>query len=151
MLRRFAPITAVLAVALGFTFASALAQEDLVKTLSTIEKSLWEGWKTHDAEPFRKHLAENAVAMGAWGIQVGKQKAIEELQAHPCEVESYSFSDWAAHRVSEDAAILTYRATQKGVCNGEKIPENVIVSATYVRENGTWLAASYHETPAEAM
>lgn len=151
MLHRFAPITAVLAVALGLTSASALAQEDLLKSLSTIEKSLWEGWKNHDAEVFRTHLTENTVIMGPWGVQVGKQKAIEELESHPCEVESYSFSDWAAHRVSEHTAILTYRATQKAVCDGEKIPENVIVSATYVRENGAWLAASYHETPAENM
>ena len=100
-------------------------------------------------EPFRKYLAENSVTVNQDGVDAGKQAVIAGIEDHPCQVEGYSFSDWAVHQVSDDAAILTYRATQNAVCGGEKIPENVVVSATYVRRDGNWLSASYHETPAK--
>ena len=123
-------------------------QEDLVATLSAIEETLWEGWKNHDAAPFRQHLVDNCVGISEQGVVAGKQETIEPIEQGTCDVNSYSFSDWAVHRVSEDTAILTFRATQDAICDGRKIPENVIVSTVYVRQNGTWMSAAYHETPA---
>ena len=149
MWRRFAPVTVVVAVALVLTPWSARAQDDLVKTLSSIEKSLWEGWKNREAEPFRKHLVENALTIGGWGVEAGKQKAIQMIESDVCDVESYSHSDWAVHRVADNVAILTYRATQNATCEGEKIPEKIVASSTYVQKDGIWMSASYHETPIE--
>ena len=123
-------------------------QDDLVATLSAIEENLWEGWMNHDGTPFREHLVDNSVAINQEGVFTGKQAVIEDIEQGTCDVKSYSFSDWAVHRVSEDTAILTYRATQEAICDGQKIPENVIASSVYVRQNGTWMNAAYHETPA---
>ncbi len=129
--------------------APAAAQEkDLVTTLSTVEQSLWEGWKTHDMAPFKAHLTDGAINVDAGGVEAGKEDMIEYLSKNPCDVKGYSFSDWAAHPVTDDVAILTYKATQDGTCGERRLDPEVVVSAVYVRQGGQWMAASYHETPA---
>jgi hypothetical protein len=140
--------SAALALALLLVPEGLAPQEDLVATLSAIEESLWEGWKNEDAAPFRQHLVDNFVSIGRNGWVPGKQELIGFVEQGGCDVKGASFSDWAVHRVSEDTAIITYRAVQDAICEGVKIPENVIASAVYVRQNGTWMCAAYHETPA---
>jgi hypothetical protein len=93
-------------------------------------------------------MAENNVSISADGVEAGKQNVIANIENNTCEVKSFSFSDWAVHRVSNNTAILTYRATQDAVCDGEKLPEKVVAAAVYVRQYGRWLVTSYQETPA---
>lgn len=62
--------------------------------------------------------------------------------------EELLFSDWAAHRLTDDVALLTYRATQDGSCGGQALPGALVVSSVYVRRGGSWMNAAYHETPA---
>jgi hypothetical protein len=142
------PAVVLLAVASVLAPKSLVAQDDLVQTLSTIEKTLWEAWKSHDAGPFHLYLADNSVTISAGGIEAGKQTVIESIENSTCDVKGFSFSDWAVHQVSKNVAILTYRATQDAVCDGEKIAEKVVVGAVYVRQDGKWLSTSYQETPA---
>lgn len=146
MLRHFASVMAVLIVALIWNPGSASAQEDLVNTLSSVEKSLWEAWKNHDAAPFQEHLLENAVTIGGWGMESGKQAAIQSVESHDCGVKDYSFSDWAVHRLSDNVAVLTYKADQDVVCGGETAPANIVASSIYVRKGDQWMVGSYHET-----
>ncbi len=141
--------SAALALALLLAPKGLAPQEDLVATLSAIEERHWEGWKNQDAGPLREHLVDNYVGINQEGFwAVGKQETIEAIEQGTCDVEGFSLSDWAVHPVSEDTAILTYRATQDAICDGVKNPENVILSAVYVRQNGIWMAAANHETPA---
>lgn len=148
MLRRVAPVLAVFALSLAGTPVNGFAQqEELTETLAEIEQSLWEGWASHDAEPFRTHVAENFVNVNPGGIWAGKNAAIQSVENHGCDVASLSFSDWTVHRVSDGVAILTYRATQDVTCNGEKLPSKMVAAATYVRKGGQWLNVSLSETP----
>ena len=137
----------LLALALLAAPRNRVAQEELLEEISTIEKTLWEAWKNKRVGPFHLHMAENSVSVSPDGVLAGKQVVIQTIENTDCEVKSYSFSDMAVHRVSNNAAILTYRAEQDAVCDGEKIPENVVVAAVYVRQYGRWLATSYQETP----
>ncbi len=145
-----APLCAValFAVAAALAPKSAAAQDDLQKTLSTIEKALWEGWANKDGEPFRQHVVDNHLQIWGGGMTTGKASVIEGIEGSDCEVKSYSFANWAVHRVSDDTAILTYEAMQEGVCDGVQLPAKALAAAVYVRQNGKWLSASYQETPA---
>ncbi len=127
--------------------AAVSAQQDLVTALSTIEQSLWEGWKNHDSTPFEANLAEPALNLSATGMDVGRDAEIKSIAGSDCDVKGYSFSDWAVHPVTPDVAILTYRAKQDGVCGGKALAPEVLVSAVYVKKGGKWMSASYHETP----
>ncbi|HKK07728.1 MAG TPA: nuclear transport factor 2 family protein [Gemmatimonadota bacterium] len=127
--------------------APVAAQQDLTATLSGIEKTLWQAWKDHDPAPFQKYLADDALNVSQTGIEVGKAGYVASLADNGCDVKGFSFSDWAAHPVTDDVAILTYRATQDASCGGQAMPAAVIVSSVYVRKAGTWMSAAYHETP----
>lgn len=127
--------------------APAAAQQDLTTSLSTIEKALWQAWKDHDAAPFEKYLTDDAVNVSADGVTTGKATFLEMLRSQPCDVNGFTFSDWAVHRVTDDVAILTYSATQDGSCGGETLASSLNVSSVYVRKDGMWMSAAYHETP----
>jgi hypothetical protein len=139
--------SAALALALVVVAGGTLwAQDDVQSKVTSIEKSLWEAWKAHDAKPFEMYLTEGTVNINAGGISAGKAQVIKEIADNPCDVDSFSFSDWKLHKLSEDTVMLTYHATQKGMCDGEALPEEVYVSSTYVNKGGKWMAASYHES-----
>ena len=140
------------AIALGMLFvlpqaAIVSAQDDLEGKLVAIEKQLWEGWKNKDAKPFEENIASDTVAINAQGITSGKAQVIKDITGSDCDVKSFSLSDVKLRRLGKDAAMLTYKAKQDATCGGEKIPAEVVVSSTYVNENGAWRAASYHESP----
>lgn len=145
---RTQPLLAAAALALVTAAAPspAQAQDDLTDELEHIERSLWHGWATHDTEAFQESLVENAVQIGSWGLLAGKDAIMEVIATHTCQLEDAQFSDWKAHEVSDDAAILTYSVTQTGECDGEPLPAKIAVSAIYVRHGDHWMSASYHET-----
>jgi len=146
-------ISLLTAIALGTLFvlphgAIVSAQDDdLQGKLVAIEKQLWEGWKNKDAKPFEENIATDTVAINAQGITSGKAQVIKDITGSDCDVKSFSLSDVKLRRLGKDAAMLTYKAKQDATCGGEKIPAEVVVSSTYVNENGAWRAASYHESP----
>jgi hypothetical protein len=137
----------ILAVPHGLAAQEMAQDNDLTMKLASIEKSLWEGWKNADGASFQKHLVDDAVDVGPWGIHVGKSTVIADITDGGCDVKGYSFADWQAHKVGESTAILTYSATQDAVCDGETIPTDIVVSSTYVMSGGTWKTASHQETP----
>lgn len=141
-------LAAAVAVLTPVPAAAQAQDQELLTTLSGIEKSLWKGWAEHDTAPFERSLADPAVNVGADGISSGKADVLEFIAGHSCEVGDYSFSDWSVHRVTEDVAVLTYRATQDGVCGGEMLAPVVNVATVYVRKGGSWMNAVYAEAPA---
>ncbi len=143
-------VSAALALALLLAPKGLAPQEDLLATLTALEESYWEGWKNHDGTPVMQHSIDNVVSIGKMGVRkLSKQDQMKRYEEHTCYLKSYSFSDRAVHRVSEDVAIVTYRLTVDETCDGVKSPENEFVSAVYVRRNGKWMYAALHHTPAE--
>jgi hypothetical protein len=145
--RPFLTLAALTIAAAVVAPAPVHAQDDLTDSLEHIERTLWHGWATHDTGPFEESIVQNAVQIGPWGMASGKAAIMEEIASHGCVLEDAQFSDWKAHKLSDDTAILTYTAMQKGTCDGEALPEKVAVSAVYVRHGDQWMSASYHETP----
>lgn len=146
---RFLTLVGLTIAAAVIAPASVRAQDDLTDTLEHVERTLWHGWATHDTAPFEASIVQNAVQIGPWGMTLGKAAIMEEIANHGCVLEDAQFSDWKAHKLSDDTAILTYTAMQKGTCDGEALPAKVAVSAVYVRHGDDWMSASYHETPLE--
>lgn len=137
-----------LVVCLSLAFTSGLfAQDDVKSTVTTIEKNLWEAWKNNQTAAFEEHLADNSVSINPQGVSAGKEEAIKSMTGTPCDVRSFSFSDWQVHQLSSDTVLVTYKAKQDATCGGAKIPSNVVASSVYVKKDGKWLAASHQETP----
>lgn len=141
-------LAAVIAVLVPTPAAAQVQETELLTTLSGIETSLWKGWAEHDVAPFQKSLTDPAVNVGADGISSGKADELEFIADNDCDVGDYFFSDWRVHPVTDDVAVLTYRATQDAICGGETLLPAVNVAAVYVRKDGKWMNALYAEAPA---
>ncbi len=139
-------------LSLCFVFGNSLfAQEDVKSTVTSIEKSLWEAWKNKDMAVFEKNLTEDSVNITSQGASFSREQYVKEMTAHPCEVRNFSLSDWQVHQLSNDTVLVTYKAKQDATCEGMKAPAEIVASAVYVKKDGKWLAASYHESlPADA-
>ncbi len=123
-------------------------QSELQSNLVTMEEQLWDAWKNGDAKPFETHLADEYVMVMPTGVTSGKAKAIKEITDSSCDVKSFSLSDWKLSMAGKGTAILTYKASQDAVCDGNKVAAEVYSSVVYVKKGDKWLAASYQETPA---
>jgi len=135
-------------VCLSLIYGGSLLAQDIKSDVTAIEKSLWEAWKNKQTEPFRQHLTDNSVGVGPMGVQSGKDKLIKEMTDTPCDVRSFSLSDWQVHEINADTVIVTYKAKQDATCQGNKVPADVVASSVYVKKDGKWLAASHFEAPA---
>lgn len=127
--------------------STAWAGDDVSAHLTSIEKSLWEAWKNHDLAPFKENLAEGTLNVTATGIEAGKPEILKSIAAGDCDIKGYSLSDIKVHRFGDHTAVLTYHASQDGVCGGKKLPPALNVTSLYVKEGDKWHAACYHETP----
>ncbi len=136
----------VLCLSLAFT-GGLFAQDDVKSTVTSIEKKLWEAWKNNEKTAFEEHLADNTVSINPQGVSAGKEAAIRDMTATPCEVRGFSFSDWQVHQLSSETVLVTYKAKQDATCGGHKVPTDVVASSIYVKKDGKWLAASHQETP----
>src|SRR6185437_5713398 len=74
----------------------------VLKKLSANETALWNAWKNKDAKPFQMWLSADSMNVGDQGV--GTKKDITEMMASmPCEVKSFTLSDWKLTMVDSDA------------------------------------------------
>src|SRR2546423_6763340 len=127
--------------------APRVTNAELQKQLVEMENALWNAWKNKDAKPFETHLSANSVMVSENGVS-GKQDMTKELASMPCEIKSFTLSDWKMTKYDADAALLTYKGVTEGTCGGQPIPA-AWASSLWVRKNGTRQAAFHQETPAK--
>ena len=159
-MKRHLPLAAILIIALaGLSFAQeatpspaakpkprpAMSHAVLLRVLSAKETSLWEAWKNKESRPFQINLASEAVMIGEQGVG-SKKEMVAMMASMPCDVKSYTLSDWKLTMVDRDAALLTYKGAAEGTCMGAPIP-TAWASSLWVNRRGRWLAFSHQETP----
>ena len=125
-----------------------MTKAQLMKKLSANENALWNAWKNKDVKPFNSMLAANSVMIGGQGV-AGKKDVTGAMAAMPCEIKSFTLSDWKLTMVDADAAMLTYKGVADGTCAGKPIP-TVWASSLWVNRRGRWQAFSHQETNVEA-
>ena len=113
--------------------------------LIALEKQSWEEWKNKNGGFFQTLLTDEAVNIGVGGLSNKSQ--IVKSTSSDCEVKSFSVDNFKVVMLDKNVALLTYTATQDGVCSGQTIPAKVISSSVYVKRGGKWLNAFYQETP----
>jgi len=121
-----------------------MTKAQLQKKLQANETALWNGWKNKDAKPFQTWLAPNGVMVGGEGVGT-KADIVKMMPTMPCEVKSFTLSDWKMAMVDADAALLTYKGVADGTCGGKPIP-TVWASSLWVNRRGKWMAFSHQET-----
>ena len=127
--------------------APRVTKAQLQAQLSEMEKKLWNAWKNKDAKPFETHLAADSVMVGEQGV-AGKSDITQMMASMPCDVKSFTLSDWKLTRFGASAALLTYKGVAVGTCGGQPIPPTW-ASSLWVKRKGAWQAAFHQETPAK--
>jgi len=121
-----------------------MSKAQLQKKLQTNEMALWNAWKNKDGKPFQTWLAPNAVMVGGEGVGA-KADVVKAMASMPCEIKSFTLSDWKMTMINPDTAFLTYKGVADGACAGKPIP-TVWASSTWVNRKGKWMAFSHQET-----
>lgn len=121
-----------------------MSKAQLMKKLSANETALWNAWKNKDPKPFQTWLAPNGVMVGESGVAT-KKDIVGMMAQMPCEVKSFTLSDWKLTMVNLDSGFLTYKGVADGTCAGKPIPP-VWASSLWVNRGGKWQAFSHQET-----
>ena len=122
-----------------------MTKAQLLKKLSANETALWNAWKNKDAKPFQMWLAADGVMIGDQGVGT-KADVVKMMGSMPCEVKSFTLSDWKLAMADADDAVITYKGVADGTCGGQPIP-TVWASSLWTNRKGKWLAFSHQETP----
>jgi hypothetical protein len=127
----------------------ASAQSDTQRTAASIvglEQQFWEALKTKDGKFFEANLPDDFVAVGYLGI-LDKTAADNLIAKMPCEVRSFTLTDFKVTFFTSETAFVTYKGATDGTCAGKAVP-TVWASAVYVKRHDRWLKASHQETRA---
>ena len=127
--------------------APRVTKAQLQKQLVDMETALWNAWKSKDPKPFETHLAADSVMVGEQGVS-GKGTVAKDITSMPCEVKSFTLSDWKLTKYGANYALLTYKGAADGTCMGQPIP-TTWSSSLWVKRKGAWQAAFHQETPAK--
>jgi len=122
-----------------------MTRAQVLKKLSASETALWNAWKNKDAKPFQNWLTSDGVMVGDQGVGT-KAEVVKMMADNPCEIKSFTLSDWKISMVDADAAVITYKGAADGTCAGQAIP-TVWASSLWVNRRGKWMAFSHQETP----
>jgi ketosteroid isomerase-like protein len=116
-------------------------------SLMALDTKAWDAFKAKDGTFFQNYLADNFVGFGDEGKREAKAEAVKGISEHKCEIASTNFSDQKVTMAGADAAVLSYKATVDGTCEGKKIPSPVMVATVFVRSGDTWKGAYHNEVP----
>lgn len=125
-----------------------MSKAQILKKLSANENALWTAWKNKDAKPFQMWLSADSMLVGDQGIG-SKKEVTDMLASMPCEIKSFTLSDWKLSMVDRDAALISYKGTQDGTCGGQALPSAVWASSLWANRKGKWVAVFHQETPAK--
>lgn len=126
--------------------AQAQKVEDMLDSFKTMEKGFWQAWQNRDAKVFDQHMSQNALMVDNTGI-ADRATALKGLGA--CDVKGYDLGDFKLTKIDNDAALLTYKATNvQAVCDGQKAPATIYASTVFTKSAGKWWMTFHQESAA---
>jgi len=134
------------AAALGLVCApEADRVAGLEQTLMSLEHRGWEAVVRQDWDALKGLMADDFRAVSCRGGRRNRAEFLAAL-AH-LRLRSYELDEVSVIRLSEEAAVLTYRATADLSAGARSWRETMWVSQTWVLRGGRWVNVLYQETP----
>ncbi len=120
----------------------------LTDALLAIEKKGWDAWKARDAAQLESTFTEDITVVDMFGtVTVGKRDVVKLWTGQKCEIAAAAPVGASGSQVSEVVAILTYKATITGKCDGQPL-SGFWRTTIFQKESGDWKAAYVSQTPA---
>jgi len=131
--------------AVAFAQSSTSKNSNLETQMIALERAGWEAWKNKDSSWIRDNVTEEFLLVNSESVS-DKAQVIRSTGSD-CEVKSFSLDNFKFVNLDKHSVVMTYTATQDGVCLGKTIPAKVRSSVVYVKRGNKWLEALYMETP----
>lgn len=128
---------------------AAPALDPSTDALMAAERSIWEAWRTHDAEKIEDLTAKDISFVNIFGTYFANKVAtIEDWTSANCDVESFALTDGVGTLVSPTVGILTLKGSVDGACGGQDISGQVIYgTSVYVKDGDAWKWAFGFNSP----
>jgi hypothetical protein len=132
--------------------AKPTATAPTVDALAALDKQATEAYFKSDAKFFEGILSDKLVMMEG-GQRMDKAAIIKMIAGGKCEVkESKLIEDAQMAIIDSDTAVLSYKNTVDGTCNGPdgkpmKLPSPVRAATVWVRSGDKWQAVFHGENP----
>lgn len=116
---------------------------NLKETLMALEEQFWEASSAANVDLIRSYLTDDALTVGAFGV-LNKEATTAVNQGQP------PFSFWRIEneprilQLTADCAVVIYKATAQ---REGREQFTVMMSSTYVNQDGSWKLAFHHQTP----
>lgn len=124
-----------------------MTQQATADIVTTKEKQKWESWAQKNTDFFKSSLAEDFVGVDSSGLTIKKLEIVEYVVEQ--NVNDYSINEVNVVALSENIALVTYRATQHYTYKGQEGASNVVVSSIWINRSGEWLNILHQETPVQ--
>ena len=123
-----------------------MTTQTIEKELVELEKQFWEALKDKDVETAVRLTHDPCVITGAQGIARVDRKAFEGmLTGAPWLINDYDLEDVQVEMLSDDVAIVAYKATEDLTVEGKPVKLEAADTSTWVRRDGHWLCALHTE------
>ena len=120
------------------------------ETIIELERRFWQALVDKDVEAAKVLISETALVTNGQGTMRIDPKAYGEMLRHGgWTLDSFAFSDEDVIFPTEDVAVLTYKARQKGENNGKPMDQTCADSSVWVKSGDRWTCALHTETVME--
>jgi len=113
-------LAVILIAASSVAFGQMKADKSLETKLIAMETKGWKTWKNNDSSFLQSVISEDAVFVDETDVS-DKARFMKNTFSGGA-VKSYLLDNFKFVMLAKDTALMTYKATQDSVCNGEKSP-----------------------------
>jgi uncharacterized protein (TIGR02246 family) len=123
--------------------AKADTAEEVERAVRTIQTAFNKG----DVDALKRLMTEDHVTILTYARFSNTADQLQVLA--DWKFTEYKMEGLKVKALTKDVALVAYQATIKGTYKGKEVPSPVQVAEVWINRDGTWLQASYQETPVD--
>ena len=138
--------TAVEQTAKGSTPDKKVSSQQVQQALIALDKQWGEAGSKGDTASLNKILADDFLAVGPKGEELGKHEQIAATNPN-LQNASYTADEYKFEMLSPDVVVMTHRATTKGTQDGKEITESHRSLHVFQKRSGQWQVVANAQLP----
>jgi hypothetical protein len=109
---------------------------------------MWEDWKNRNWEPMQSRVSGDALIFGGDGI-TNRDEAFAVMAKQTCDVQSIALDNVKVTTLAPSIALITYRATGTGMCDGQPLRPSMN-SSIWAQRDGQWQTVHHQQSSSQA-
>ncbi len=111
-------------------------------TITDLEKSAWEAYKSKQADAFKALMSKDYYGVYAEGVKTLDAELADMAKS---DLRDYSFSDIKVVFPHPKMAVMTYKAKLQATADGKDISGTYNSGSVWVQQGGKWVGAFHTE------